>query len=95
APMKSWKIADVLEDETLGKIGSAHGKTPTQVALRWLLQRGIVALPKSITPSRIEENFQLFDFELSDDEMYAIRKLNKAQRLFPEPDNVDFGFLEL
>ncbi len=95
APMKSRKIGDVLEDETLKEIGAAHGKTPTQVSLRWLLQRGIVALPKSVTPSRIEENFQLFDFELSDEEMRKIRKLNKAERLFPEPDNVDFGFLKL
>jgi diketogulonate reductase-like aldo/keto reductase len=95
APMKSWKISEVLENKTLGKIGGAHGKTPTQVSLRWLIQRGVVALPKSVTPARIEENFQLFDFELTDDEMHAIRKLNKAERLFPEPDNVDFGFLEL
>jgi diketogulonate reductase-like aldo/keto reductase len=95
APMKSWKIAEVLENDTLKEIGSAHGKAPTQVALRWLIQRGVVALPKSVTPARIEENFKLFDFELSDDEMHAIRKLNKAERLFPEPDNVDFGFLNL
>ena len=95
APLKSRKITDVLEDETLKSIGAAHGKTPTQVALRWLIQRGIVALPKSVTPSRIEENRKVFDFELSDDEMRRIRKLNKAERLFPEPDNVDFGFLEL
>lgn len=95
APMKSRRIADVLENETLKKVGAAHGKTPTQVSLRWLLQRGIVALPKSVTPSRIEENIQLFDFELSDEEMRRIRKLNTAERLFPEPDNVDFGFLKL
>ncbi|MFW5689191.1 MAG: aldo/keto reductase [Spirochaetota bacterium] len=95
APLKSWKVNEVLENKTLKQIASAHGKTPTQVSLRWMLQRGIVALPKSVTPSRIEENFQLFDFELSDDEMHAIRKLNKAERLFPEPDNVDFGFLDL
>lgn len=95
APMKSWRISDVLENDSLKEIGSAHGKTPTQVALRWQIQRGVVALPKSVTPARIEENFQIFDFELSDDEMHAIRKLNKAERLFPEPDNVDFGFLDL
>lgn len=95
APFKSWKIEEVLADETLAKIGSAHGKSPTQVVVRWLLQRGIVALPKSITPARIEENFNVFDFELSDDQMRSIRTLNKAERLFPEPDNVDFGFLKL
>lgn len=95
APFKSDKVNEVLENETLQKIGSAHGKTPTQVTVRWLMQRGIVALPKSVTPSRIEENVQVFDFELSDDEMHEIRKLNAAQKLFPEPDNVDFGFVSL
>jgi diketogulonate reductase-like aldo/keto reductase len=95
APFKSQNVKDVLENETLNAIGRAHGKTPTQVSVRWLLQRGIIALPKSVTPSRIEENFQVFDFELSDEEMHRIRKLNRAERLFPEPDNVDFGFVKL
>ncbi|MFW6214266.1 MAG: aldo/keto reductase [Spirochaetota bacterium] len=95
APFKSDKVHEVLENETLQAIGSTHGKTPTQVTVRWLMQRGIVALPKSVTPSRIDENFQVFDFELSADEMHKIRKLNGAQKLFPEPDNVDFGFVSL
>lgn len=95
APFKSQYVQDVLENETLRRIGSAHGKTPTQVSLRWLLQRGIIALPKSVTPKRIEENFQVFDFELSDEEMREIRKLNRGQRLFTEPDNMDNGFVEL
>lgn len=95
APLKSWKVDEVLSNETLKEIGANHGKAPTQVSLRWLLQRGIVALPKSVTPSRIEENFEVFDFELSAAEMQAIRKLNKGERLFPEPDNVDFGFVTL
>jgi diketogulonate reductase-like aldo/keto reductase len=94
APLKSNKVKDVLENDTLKEIGSAHNKTPAQVAIRWLLQRDIIALPKSVTPSRIEQNFDVFDFELSDDEMFAIRKLNKAERNFPEPDNVDFGFVD-
>jgi diketogulonate reductase-like aldo/keto reductase len=95
APFKSDKIADVLQDETLKQIGAAHGKTPTQVSLRWLMQRGIIALPKSVTPERIEENFQVFDFELSEEEMHEIRKLNRAERTFPEPDNFDPGFVDL
>jgi diketogulonate reductase-like aldo/keto reductase len=93
APLKSSKVSEVVENPTLKEIGSAHGKSATQVALRWLVQRGIVALPKSVTPSRIEQNFGIFDFELADEEMKEIRKLNKAERLFPEPDNVDFGFV--
>lgn len=95
APFKSNRIKDVLDNKTLKEIGRAHSKRPTQVVVRWLMQRGVVALPKSVTPSRIEENLQVFDFELSDDEMSAIRKLNKAERTFPEPDNVDFGFVNL
>lgn len=95
APFKSDKVKDVLDNKTLNTIGSAHGKTPTQVTVRWLLQRNIVALPKSVTPSRIEENFQVFDFELTDEEMHQIRKLNRAEKTFPEPDNVDFGFVHL
>lgn len=95
APFKSDRIKDVLDNKTLKEIGGAHGKTPTQVVLRWLLQRGVVPLPKSVTPSRIEENFQVFDFELSNEEMLAIRKLNKGERTFAEPDNVDFGFVHL
>lgn len=95
APFKSQKIEDVLENETLKTIGAAHGKTPTQVTLRWLLQRNIIAIPKSVHAGRIEENFQVFDFELSDEEMHQIRKLNRAERIFPEPDNVDFGFVDL
>lgn len=94
APFKSHHIADILEDETLVAIGKAHDKSVPQVIIRWMLQRGIVAIPKSINPERIEANFRVFDFELSQDEMLAIRKLNKAQRVFPEPDNVDFGFVE-
>ncbi len=95
APFKSDKIQDVLENETLISIGDAHGKSPTQVSLRWMVQRGIIALPKSVTPARITENLQVFDFELTDEEMHAIRKLNRAERTFPEPDNFDPGFVEL
>lgn len=92
APLKSSDVADVLGDETLGEIGRAHGKTPAQVCIRWLVQRGVVVLPKSVTPSRIEENFAVFDFELSDEEMSRIRTLNRGRKTFPDPDNVDFGF---
>jgi methylglyoxal/glyoxal reductase len=95
APFKSQHVKDVLENTTLQSIGSAHGKTPTQVSLRWMLQRGIVVLPKSVHANRIEENFDVFDFELSDAEMQEIRKLNRAQRIFPEPDNIDSGFYDL
>lgn len=77
---------DVLQDETIAQIGRRLGKTPAQVILRWHLQIGNVVIPKSVTPSRIEENFQLFDFELTDDDLQAIAKLDRNDRHGPDPD---------
>lgn len=94
APLKSDHVTEIIEDETLKTIGAAHGKTPAQVCIRWFIQRGVVVLPKSVTPSRIEENFNVFDFELTDEDMAQIRKLNQGDKTFPEPDNFDFGFPE-
>ena len=93
APLGSSHVEDLLGDDTLKTIASAHNKTVAQIVLRWNIQRGVVVLPKSGTPSRIEENFQVFDFELTDEEMQTIRRLNKGKRYFTEPDNADFGFL--
>jgi diketogulonate reductase-like aldo/keto reductase len=75
-------------------IAGSHGKTVPQVAIRWLIQRDIVALPKSITPSRIEENVDVFDFTLSEDEMSRIKGLNQAMRTFPDSDNFTLAFPE-
>jgi diketogulonate reductase-like aldo/keto reductase len=90
APLMSWKIKEMLDDETMKKIASKYQKTVPQVAIRWLTQRGVVAIPKSVTPSRIIENYQVFDFTLTDEEMNMIKSLNKGMKLFPEFDNVDF-----
>ena len=69
--------ADVIfTNQLLQQIGSKHGKTPAQVALRWLTQRGIVAIPKSTHIERMRENFNIFDFRLTDDEMTQIASLN-------------------
>lgn len=92
APLNSDRIGELLEDKTLKRIASIHNKTVPQVVLRWHIQRGIVPLPKSVTETRIEENFDLFDFELSDEEMKGIRRLNKGARHFPDPDDAEFGF---
>jgi 2,5-diketo-D-gluconate reductase A len=62
----------LLDDETIGEIAARHGKTPAQAILRWHLQLGNVVIPKSVTPGRIRENAEIFDFELSDEEMAAI-----------------------
>jgi 2,5-diketo-D-gluconate reductase A len=75
-----------LEDPKIKKIAEAHERTPAQVVLRWHIQLGNVVIPKSVTPARIEENFGLFDFELSQDEMDAIQELDAGQRIGPDPD---------
>ncbi|PKR83368.1 aldo/keto reductase [Heyndrickxia camelliae] len=76
---------EVLKDETIQKIAQAHGKTPAQVVLRWHLQNNTIVIPKSVTPSRIEENFNLFDFELTAEEMAEINKLNRNERKGADP----------
>ncbi len=92
APLKSWKVNDVTENPVLTEIAEKHGKTPVQIALRWLIQRGIVPLPKSTSPQRIASNFDVFNFSLGNEDMKAIRRLNKGQKMFIEPDNMDIGF---
>lgn len=76
----------VMENEVLARIGRKHGKTPAQVALRWHLQSGQVAIPKSVTPARIRENIEVFDFELSGEEVMAINAIAESGRLGPDPD---------
>jgi 2,5-diketo-D-gluconate reductase A len=75
-----------LEDPAIVEIAEAHGKTPAQAIIRWHLQLGNVVIPKSVTPERIEENFDVFDFELSADEMERIRELDEGRRIGPDPD---------
>ena len=74
-----------LDDPVIGDIASAHGKTPAQVMLRWGLQHGRSVIPKSTKPSRITENINVFDFELSADEIAAIDGLDTGRRGGPEP----------
>ena len=77
-----------LDDPVIGDIATAHGKTPAQVMLRWGLQHGRSVIPKSTKPSRIAENINVFDFELSADEMTAIDGLDSGRRGGPEPDTI-------
>ncbi|NKY52236.1 aldo/keto reductase [Nocardia vermiculata] len=77
-----------LEDPTVTAIADSHGKTPAQVLLRWGLQQGRSVIPKSTRPERIAENFQVFDFTLTDDELTAIDALDTGQRGGPEPADV-------
>ena len=78
----------VLEDPAITRIAEKAGKTPAQVVLRWHVQRGDIVFPKSVTPSRIGENFDLFDFELGPDEMDEITALDRGEegRTGPHPD---------
>ncbi len=90
APFMSHYVQELLDDETLQEIAKKYKKTVPQVALRYLVEREIIVLPKSITPSRIAENLKIFDFALSEEDFQTIRKLNRAQKRFPEPDNIDY-----
>ena len=67
---------DLFHNETLMKIGEKHGKSVAQVVLRWLLQRGIVCIPKSVKKERMEQNFDVFGFALTDEDMTAIAALD-------------------
>ncbi|MBB0245444.1 aldo/keto reductase [Streptomyces alkaliphilus] len=76
----------LLEDPTLVSIAEKHGVTPARAVLRWHLRLGNVVIPKSATPSRIEENFDLFGFDLDDEDMTALAGLDNGRRLGPDPD---------
>jgi diketogulonate reductase-like aldo/keto reductase len=77
-----------LEDPVIVDIAEAHGKSPAQVMLRWHLQAGRSVIPKSTKPHRIAENFDVFDFDLANDEIAAIDALDTDQRGGPEPDSI-------
>jgi 2,5-diketo-D-gluconate reductase A len=77
-----------LQDPTIGQIAAVHGKTPAQVMLRWHVQEGRQVIPKSVTPSRIAENFDVLDFELTGDQLAAIDALDTGVRGGPEPEQI-------
>jgi len=83
---------NAVKDPVIGEIATRLGKTPAQVTLRWHIERGDIVFPKSVTPSRIKENFEIFDFSLSPDDVAAIAKLDQgaAGRIGPNPDTFDW-----
>ena len=87
APIARGKVND---DAVIAGIAGQVGKTPAQVALRWHIQRGDVVFPKSVTRSRVEENFDIFDFELDESAMTAISALNRDERSGPNPDEFNY-----
>lgn len=79
-----------LKDETILQLAEKYGRTPAQIILRWDLEHQVVTIPKSINPSRIEENAQIFDFTLQPEDIKILDGLNKDHRFGPDPDNFNF-----
>ncbi len=78
-----------LADPTIDDIARRYGKTPAQIILRWHIDRGDIVFPKSVTPARIRENIDVFDFELAGEDVEAISALNRNERTGPDPDKFD------
>ena len=76
-PLGGQGVDGIVKNESLSAIGARYGKSAAQVALRWLTQRGIVAIPKSSHKERMAQNFNIFDFTLSEEEMRQIASLNQ------------------
>lgn len=85
-PLGGEGAEGVVNSELLSSIGKGYGKTAAQVALRWLMQRGIIAIPKSTHIERMRQNIDIFDFSLADEEMKSIAALNRH-----DTGTVDFG----
>jgi len=80
---------DLLEDPVITEIAEQRDKTPAQVVLRWHVQIGNVVIPKSVTPERIRANLDVFDFELSEEDLSRIEGLDRGERIGPDPDAFD------
>lgn len=87
APLMRGKALDIPE---IVNIAVKYGKSPAQILIRWDLQNEVLTIPKSITPHRIIENCQVFDFHISEEDMARIDSLNQDMRVGPDPDNFDF-----
>ncbi|MCH0558027.1 aldo/keto reductase [Streptomyces sp. MUM 16J] len=81
----------LLEVPALIAIAQKHNRTPAQIVLRWHVQLGNIVIPKSVTPSRIKENIEVFDFSLDDEDLAAVSALNEDRRLGPDPATFDVG----
>jgi 2,5-diketo-D-gluconate reductase A len=81
------KGGDLLSDERIVGLAEKYGKTPAQIVLAWHLQLGNIVIPKSVTPSRVRENLDVFDVELSDDDLATIAELENGTRTGPDPSN--------
>lgn len=91
--MEAWSplmAGQLLDNQALQQIAAKYNKSVAQVIIRWDLQNGVITIPKSTKEHRIVENANVFDFELSSEEMETINKLNENLRVGPDPDNFDF-----
>jgi len=79
-------VGNLVDNTAIGAVAQAHGKTPAQVLIRWSIQLGNIVIPRSSSPERIKENFDVFDFELTDDEMSTLNGLNDGTRFRPDPE---------
>ncbi|GIM30420.1 glyoxal reductase [Clostridium polyendosporum] len=80
----------ILEIPLMQELAKKYGKSISQITLRWDLQMGVVTIPKSITPERIKENIDLYDFEITSEDMEKIASLNTGERIGPDPDHITF-----
>ena len=81
---------EIVNVPVVQELAAKYNKTPAQIALRWNLQHEVVTIPKSVRPSRIAENTQIFDFELSQADMNLLDGLDEGKRVGPDPDNFSF-----
>lgn len=79
-------VGNLVDNATIGSVAQAHGKTPAQVLIRWSIQLGNIVIPRSSSPERIAENIDVFDFELTDDEMSTLNGLSDGTRFRPDPE---------
>ena len=79
-------VGRLLDNATVASVAQAHGKSPAQALIRWSIQLGNVVIPRSASPERINENLDVFDFELTDDEMATLNGLDDGTRFRPNPD---------
>lgn len=87
APLGQGRKNEMFENPALLEIAEAHGKTPAQIALRFLIQSGVIVIPKSVHEYRIQENFNVFDFELTEKEMDCIRRMDTGIPMIGNPEN--------
>ncbi len=87
APFGQGRMDGIYEDKALVEIASLYNKTPRQIVLRFLLQEGVICIPKTVHEDRLEENFDVFDFTLGEKEMETLRSFDKASPLIGNPES--------